>query len=445
MSARVVVRKGGVSLVAGLSWAPLVEPSGRKLASEIRKAASELDASRILLFKCNELRTLGLYAHDVGTPDDDLDQEQGRGLFSRSTLHSFAATFAAFVGTRNALLAYTLGKTGTHAVVVIIEGGVPVIDEIKDIEAVQSIAHAYASGQQGYNYVFHTNDPGTFGGLALPDDHPVLTEADLLGHVGRHTRLVGKPINLLAVAGLFLVLGLAVAAYFAWTDYQVQQSRLKALRQAAEADPVPKYEAALIAAAANLGPPKAEIARLLDLIGQYPVSEAGWILSGVSCSGAAGACVSSWGRESGTTQDLTAARAQFQERLEVEEALSRVRLTRSLDIKAAGLVPSAIPGGAEQYVTMDSLLQRWNNAGLEITYSKSNSMPWPAVGGVDVKSLRPGPVVQRTPLQVIAPLYLAKELAAQTPANVWWTDLEASVDVSKGDVLVKFRGYVYAR
>jgi hypothetical protein len=445
VSARVVVEEGGISLVAGLNWAPLVQLSGRKLASEIRKAAREVDASRILLFKCNELRSLGLYAQDLGTSDDDLDQEQGRGLFSRSTLHSFAATFAAFVGAANALLAYTLGKTGTHAVLVIIEGGVPVIDEIKDIEAVQAIANAYASGQQGFNYALHTNDPGTFGGVALPDGHPILTEADLLGHVGRHTRLVGKPINLLAVAGLFLVLGLAVAAYFAWTDYQAQQSRLKALRQASEADPVPKYEAALIAAAANLGPPKAEIARLLDIIGQYPVSEAGWILSGVSCSGSAGSCVSSWVRESGTTQDLTAARTQLQERLEVEEALSRVRLTRALDIKAAGLAPAAIPGGAEQAVTMDSLLQRWNNAGLEITYSKSNAMPWPAVSGLDLKGLRPGTVVQRTPLQVIAPLYLAEELASQTPANVWWTDLEASVDMSKGDVLVKFRGHVYAR
>jgi hypothetical protein len=441
MTARVVKKVNGFSLVAGLSWVPLIKESPRALASEIRKVAGEADARKILLVKRNNLVSLGLYSHDASGAYEDLDEEADKGLFTASRQHSLAAVFAKHSGDGNAILAYTIGN-GTLAVVVVVESGIPTIDEVKGIDEAQTITLQYASGNQGFGYGVYTNDPGIFGGAG---DTTTITDETLVEHVDKSTRLVGKPVNLLAVVAMVLGLGLLVAAYFGYVDYDAKRVRQLAIKQAAAADPMPRYEAGLVAALQTIGPSKGEIQRLLSVIGEYPVSQAGWLLASVFCSSGSSICVSSWGRESGTTRDLTDARAEFKERLELEDALSRLRLARAVEIKLASMPASSVPSGSEQDIVMDSLLQRWSNAGLEISYTRSNAMHWPPVQGVDLKSLRPGVVVQRTPLQVVTPLYLAHEVVSQTPPNVWWTDLEASVEVSKGDVLVKLRGYVYGK
>lgn len=441
MTARVIKRFGNLSLVAGLNWTPMLQSTARGLSAEVRRVANEGDARKILLFKRNSLTSLGLYVADDSGVADELDDQGGKGLFSRSREHSLAAVVANLAGDGNAILAYRVGN-GEMAVVVVVESGIPTIDEIKPIEEAQAITLRYASGGTGFVYAVFTNDMGTFGGA---DHTNLIADEALFALADKTTLLVGKPINVVAVALGLLVLVAAVAGYFAYADYASKRARLEAVKRAAAADPAPRYEAALVAGLANMGPTRQSLQNLLQMMQQYPVSQGGWLLTGITCASATAQCASSWLRESGTTQDLASARKEFGEQLEIEDSLLRVRLIRQVRLDNAGMPAGAITGGAEAAIALDSLLQRWSNAGLEVSYSRAAAQPWPAAPGVELSALRPGLLVSRSPVSVIAPLHLAQEVLSQTPERLWWSDLSTSVDLAKGEVLVTFKGFVYGR
>ena len=441
MTARVINRLGNLSLVAGLSWTPLLQSSARGLAAEVRRVAREGEARKIVIFKRNSLTSLGLYVPDDSGIADELDDQGSRGLFSRSREHSLAAVVANLAGDGNAILAYRVGN-GEMAVVVVVESGIPTIDEIKPIEEAQAITLRYASGATGFVYAVFTNDLGTFGGA---DHTREIADDALFALADKTTLLVGKPVNVLAAALALLLLAAVVASYFAYTDYASKRARLEAAKRAAAADPAPRYEAALAAALNTVGPARHSLQSLLKMMEQYPVSQGGWLLTGITCSSATSQCTSSWLRESGTTHDLASARKEFAEQLEIEDALLRVRLVRQVRLDSAGMSSSAITAGAEAAISMDSLLQRWSNAGLEVNFSRTAAQPWPVVPGVEPSSLRPGLVVNRAPVSVGVPLHLAQEVLSQTPERLWWTDLNTSVDLAKGDVHVTFKGFVYGR
>lgn len=440
MTARYIAQREKTALVAGLQWVPLMK-EGRRLQDEIRSAANTAEASKVLVVQRNGLRAVGLF----NPPDVDLEdsaREAGRKSPKPSKHFSLAAAFARFAGDGNAVLAYAIGDGGRMALVVV-ESGVPTLDDIKNADEARTAALRYASGVTGFNYVIYSNDAGVFGGSEPIDD------ADLWKHADRSTQLVPKPANVKGLVVAALVVAVGAAGLMANHNYQKEKARKAALLAAARDNPLPRYQGELASALRTMGLTPASLEQLLASVRTYPTREAGWRLEAVECFAQAAQCVSSWARDGGTTDALVAARKPAGDEMTPDSSLTRVRLVRKVEIAQGGVTSrQELPELDEQMQSTASTLQRWINAGIE--YKPANEGRygvWPVVSGLDMARVPAASTVRVLPIEVTAPMPLASDLIRSTPRNIWWSDLRVWVDDTAGDtaavkVLLKGKSYV---
>lgn len=444
MTARYIVQRDRSALVSGLQWVQLIK-DGRRLKEEIRAAANNAEATKLLVVERNSLRSAGLFV----PPDADLQPEAvlpaGREAakpIKASKLYSLAAAFARFAGDGNAVLAYSIGDGGRTALIVV-ESGIPTLDDIKSAEEARNVAANYATGSAGFHYAFYSNDVLGFNGSELIED------STLWEHADRSTLLQSKPINVgaLVLGAVLLIAGIGgVAGYKQYADERARQERARAM---AAADPLPKYEAALATELGALGLAPGELERILDMVGTYPTRVAGWRLEGVECFAQSAQCVSSWIRDGGTTSALLEARAPHGDEITADSTMNVVRLARKSAATLGGVNSrEELRSQSEDELASTSQVQRWINAGLE--YKAANEgkyTTWPQVPGIEMSRIPADAAVRVLPVELTVAMPLVPDLVKHTPPSIWWSDFRVWVDSSAGDsvavkVLLKGKSYV---
>lgn len=453
MSTQFISQQGKTALVAGLKWETLLaaapEEGGKAkrgaakaIDKQVRERAAEADASKIVVATSSARTAVGLYSE----PDMDLegDSDDGVKKVKPKVLHSMAAAFASKVGDTNAVMAYGLPGSSNY-VIVVIEAGVPTIDEVKDSENSVSYVMQLVSGSTGFTYLLYTNDFDTFA------SGEQITEEDLWSQVSKKTQLRARPMNVAVLLSFTVLLLVVVGGGYGWMKYKEAEVRKERLRQAALADPTPKYREALALQIGRLGMTRDAARKVLRTMQQQPLWADGWLLTKIECKlDGTGSCTSTWARTGGTTDALVAARKPFGEEISPASTNNEVRMTW----KCADLVESGIanrielPTNADSVVLSTPIFQIWENAGIKAGVGVDGYKVWPSAPGLDTKSVDSAVVIKSRPIEVVTTALLASEVIASAPSDVWWSSISMEVKVaSRADdsISVNLKGASYVR
>ena len=442
MSSKIYAQRGKVAILAGLNWSTLLK-TGKGRPAEIRTLAGEAEASKIVVVENTARASVGLYAPAESDIDDV--EEGAPKLVKAKILHSLAALFAAKVGGANAVLALSLPITGSisQAVVIVVDSGVPLLDQVKSTEEAQSLAMSYAGGGMGMTYDLFTDDLESF-----PAGETIDIE-ELWALCSKTTQLVARPANVMAlIVTLIVVISIAGGGYAYFESKKVQERKERA-RLAALANPTPKYEAALAAQINSFGMNRDVAQAVLVRMKAQPLWVDGWLLSKVDCNLQLANCITTYERAGGTTDKLILARKPYGEEISGESTNNVVKMIFKVEMPASG-VPARgmLPTMEESIDGSTPILQVWENASIKAGVGSDGYKIWPIVPGIDVNSVQKDVVVKSRPMSVKTTPGLISEVVATAPSNFWWSGISFDVKVSGKAVdslTAELKGFSYVR
>lgn len=443
MSTKIALVSGKIGLVAGLDWQVLTRVAGKRdgRQAELRDHAKAVGAKKLCVVSQETQASVGLYL------DDD---ERPQGV---KQLHSLAAAVAVQVKvTENLILAWTLGK---DCALVIVEGGVPVVDQVKPLDVVKSTVGMYLRGEHGgvSDYGFITNDLEEFSAIHAQEAgrgrqvSAVTAEQVVAGvaaakALNQSTALVSPPADLKKLLKVGLIGAAVLGAYFGWSLYSEHAAREEQRRRQAAEDPLPKYQAELQRGLMSMGIERRSLAALYERLLETPVWLDGWELARIFCQ-KDGSCKATWMRRGGTTAALLAANPGKE--LAPDSKTDEVYLQWMEQLVLGGLQsPDQIPRGAAEQTKALSILQAWSNANVVLNGSLT-PIVWPQVPGLNMAALPPSATVKVTPIDITAPGAVTTEVILTAPASVWWTELTVEVQIQTAQTSVKgnLKGNLY--
>ncbi len=429
----VVSTRNKAGLVGELHWRRLTSSGGKRKA-EILAAVRELGARRIVVCSGTgeSMPALGLYTTGV---ELDLHDDEGPRQAAPKRLYSLAAAFARFVGGANAVLQHHL--VDGRVLFVVVEGGRPTSEHIASVDEATAAAQRMAGGADGVSYDRWSNNPDLLGG-------ELVGEEDLWGHTPQ-TALVSPPINLVAWVGGALVIALGIGGWVAYEQFIQEKKRQELKRKQREADPRPRYQAALTAALPELGADREQFVAAIKALGSRRVMVQGWILEEIACSLRTKECRWQWKREVGTTSALAAALATDGLVLREQPSIDVARFASPLELAWHGVTErSALTPVADAERQLIEVAQRWTNAELSAP-SITALQVWPKVPGIDPRKLPADMLVHARQVSVAGPLGLAGELVRSASADVWWSEFRIQVASGGTDATINLVGSSYVQ
>jgi hypothetical protein len=436
MASRFIAARGRDVLVCGLQWHPLVERKKRK--REILGHVANSDAAKIVVLERDDVAAVGLCP-----PMEDEDTINGEGGEPIKPRHLFsaAALLGGWLAGASAVFALTMPDKARTAVIVIV-AGVPMLDEIKPIESAQELVLGYVTGNvDGMEYPLYTNDLGSFQAGNLVDLD------DIWGASGKQGELVGKPVNYSALTTTALLILLIAGGVIGWQHHVKKKKLEEAIRRQKEADPRPQYDAALAAQQGALGWTGGDLVKLLDALDREPIYVEGWTLKAISCKADAGVCVAEWNREGGTTDQLVSARAAFGETPLADSTRNKVFLTWKPAQAMTGITsPLSLPTIQDWAAGATSMMQIWENAGIQMSASAEGFSLWPNLPNVPPTAVPAGEGVRAMSTQFSASEELTREALRTEPPNYYWRELALEVGSTVADPMkLQLKGFIYAR
>lgn len=419
-------KKRGV--VAGLDWRTLQHYGSSNLASkEIRDLAKDHDASLILVHAVDSgsgvQATLGMYTFD--DPDEKRPKE----------LHSLGALLVrAFPTYLNMVLAWRLEH---KTAVIVVQGGMPIVDMIKDHDEANSLIAKTSNGEFGFSgHIFFSNDTE-----ANPTAEKV--DEDSFWRVcAKGTRLAGVPIRKMAVVIFFITVVLIVGGSVSALEMQKARKRAELQAQMKAADPLPAYQDLLAVNINQMGLDRKSIHATFAQIQDYPVWESGWLLTKIEC--AVEQCVSTWDRKGGTTANLLSSRKG--EVMQPESTGEQIKLQWQSKLATAGIGDLAKATNEAIARTQNTnTFQVWRNAQIGVAESTEQFKVWPTPTVGNVSQLPNASTLRSRSVEVTVVRPLVEQLLDQTPSAVWWKSF--TMTFSPGDkaqlLKVNFKGSTY--
>jgi hypothetical protein len=446
MATKIVSQSGKQGLVAGLTWVPLV--SGQKnQAGEVRRILKESEATKIAIVS-------GKADHDQADPKKSKDVLVGAtiGLFvpedddadptvkSASKLHSLALAFANFVGRNNAIIGYQI-KDSPFCAIIVIEDGVPILDDVRMSESAQELASQYSSGAVGLVYHLYTNNLGVFpNGDAVNDE-------TLWGKVSKETLIISKPLDMRALFGGLMALIILGGSFYAYTHYEKEAARKKMIAEAKANNPVAKYEAELIPKLGSLGLNATSILSVLTALEGHVVRDSGWMLKSINCTTQSRQCTSYWQRDGGVSDELVASRSAQGDELFGEIAQNTASFKLPIKFEASGInTKEELPLAQADIKYSIPIYQVMANAGLDIKVGSEGYKTWPVVQGLVVPEAA---AVKARPTEFSTSMPLMFQALKGLPPNFWWTDLQIFVSENGKNALdsmsISVKGKSYVR
>lgn len=430
-----VIEHEGQPFVAGLRWELM---TGGKMPSKkvLLRLAAEQSAKKLVVVSCGSASTVGLFS----PLDADFASSEDAKVSSLKRAHSLAAAFSQMVGDRDAVLLYVL-PGGQKTSVVVLEAGLPVLDEVRSLAEANKIVGRYMPEDGGGRHVVYANTGH--------DGAQFVTTEDLARHLGDPTLLLNAPVNVRARVGVVVAVFAACAAFYLYQSHADQVARRTLAEQRKKADPLPKYRSAVQGAIGTVGVGREDLLKAMNAVQAYPLRVAGWSLASVECHAQSeeGACISTWKRDGGTASALETAMKPHGLSISAIESVDEVKM-----LQKVGLLLNA---GPREFAEMVSLAQAgngrlvtqqiWANAGITLDH-KGEYRPWPEVD-VDLSKLPIDAMAMVRPVEVDVPPGMAGEVVRSAPPDVWWNGFVYSVDPSKEDSMLKVfvKGASYVR
>lgn len=428
---RIIATSAAGPLLAGLDWRP--PASGVPSRAALKEALSLAEARYYVELSAGERTVYGLLPP---TGLDDVATAPKGALAA-------AALFSQAVGEShpNAALLLTLeplDERESRRLLVVLEDGLPSIDMLGDDEGV---LRALADEQRP----MWADDR-----VAYP--HAQVASLDWLCEAAtpaaaKLAQLRKQPLNpmpvLIAVASAAVLIGGGLA----WQNHQRVKAQELAAQRAAEADPIPKYQAALAQQAPSAGFEGQDLARVLADLYQLPVQVPGWSLQQIDCDAAQSACQAKWVREGGGFDELRAALPKHEVVLDGAEGAtpSLATATSRWAIKVARRALEASLPTLNDALSKDGpQLQGWLTA--ELALDLKAPALWPAPPEVPVTLAGKG-FVRRGEISVKgAPADFAGEILLQAPRWVTWESVHMDVSpqsAPKGRLSLSLSGHYY--
>ncbi len=436
MATKIVAQRDKSALVAGMLWQPLTA-GPKKRGSEIREILAGSDANKIALITSHSNSMIGLY-----TAEDELDDGDGKRKYP-SKLYSIALAFASMVRDSNAVLAYNIPDTAL-AVFVVVEGGRPLLDDVKAIEDVQNLAKSYASGNNGFVYTLYTNDLGSF---AAGED---ITEDDLWKYAGKIALLEGKPADVRSLLVLLVAILVLGGCAYGYHVYDKAQKRKKMLAEQQANNPLIKYEAELAAKINALGLDAAAIVEVMRSVGSHPLRQVGWGLKQIRCTADTGQCLSKWTRQGGTTNELIAARKPFGEEIQGDSTIEESNFLLKTTLTRTGMSSrDVLPPAAQAIIDATPIYQVLANAGVNLLVPPDGYKLWPETPGATIGTIPENIAIRMRPVEFSTAMPLAIQTVSALPKNFWWTEVHITAEDASKDALtamsVTLKGNSYVR
>lgn len=411
---RIVAQSSAGPLLGGLDWRP--PSNGKHSTRALHEAKSHTDSTHFALLEANGLTRYGLYKP---RPSEELLKLPKGAL-------SAAACFAHLVGAQapNAALVLPVESTDEREeqkyLVVVLDEGVPHIDAVVTEVSARDTIGSEERPMWAFSNVKYPNCEVV--------DHEWLASAG-----SRGTKIQTIPINPWPAV---VLLGLVVISVGSWWGYQKAQKAEEALRlarEAAAADPVPKYLAALAMQSAQSATQRADLISGLQQVFRLDVRIPGWKLSAVECSATQQHCLLTWGRLGGTFDDIRKALpdhtlvpvngAAGAALPLLDTAATMVKWPVQREALATA-VPT-LPRFDDAMQSAVPLLQVWTTAGLKVDVRPA--LLWPAVPSVPPAFRHPAAVRSGQFLVSGVPGPFVQEVIETAPPWVQWESLGAEL------------------
>lgn len=430
-----VIEHESQALVAGLRWELM---TGGKTPSKkvLLRLANDHSAKKLVIVNCGGASTIGMFA----PLDADFASGDDARVSSLKRAHSLAAAFSRMMGDRDAVLIYVL-PGGQKTSVVVLEAGLPVLDEVRSLAEANKIVSRYMpeDGDGRHAVYGNTGHEGT---------QPISTE-ELAQYLGETTQLTNAPVNVHARVGIAVAVVVACAAAYLYQNHSEQAARRLQAEQRKKADPLPKYRAAVQRGIGSVGVDREELLKVMNAAQSYPLRVAGWNLTSVECHAQVeeGACISTWKRDGGTTTGLTKALAPNGLSISEVGSIDEIKMLQKVNLRLAA--------GPKEFVELHSLSeggkgrieaqQIWANAGISLAH-KGDYRAWPEVG-VDHSKIPRDALAMTRAVEVDVPPGMAGEIVRSAPPDVWWSAFSYTVNPSKEEEMLKVfvKGASYVR
>ncbi|MES2887751.1 MAG: hypothetical protein V4739_07030 [Pseudomonadota bacterium] len=419
---RVVAHSPAGPMLAGLDWRP---PSqGRHTTRALHEAKNQTEATHFALLEAQGLTRYGLYKP---RPAEEMTKLPKGAL-------SAAACFASLVGplAPNAALVLPVESGDEREeqkfLVVVLDEGVPHIDAVVNEMAARDTIGSEERPMWAHNDAKYPNCE--------------LVDYDWLATgVFKGARLAPIPINPWPVVALASLVAIGLVSWWGYQNARkAEEARLQA-RLAAQADPVPKYLAALSLHTQSMATRRTDVVDSLQDLFRGQVRVPGWQLTAVECTAHSQQCASSWTRKGGTFDDLKAALPSHTlvpvtvQGSEVP-VLDQATTVEPWPVTREGLLnvgpdgTPSLPNGDRALTDLAPLLQVWRTAGLAVEL-KGTAL-WPSVPQVPA-DLRHPSAVRRGQIEVGGiPGPFIQEVLETAPPWVQWEKLR--VELGDGDM-----------
>lgn len=420
-------------IAAGLEWRALREYAPKKpISNEVRELAKENEAERIIVHAVQSpsgiRASLGMYVQL--DPDEKIPSE----------LYSLAALLVhTFPNEPNLVLAW---KMDTKTAVVVVQGGIPVVDEVKEHREASALAHKAMQGGFGVRgHRLFTNEAQWFSTFSRLETISLESLLEQKSNATRLTVMPFKPATLMAAVIVVFFLASAVVGVVQLNKAR-EKDRLR--KEMAASDPVPPYLAALDENINRMGFARKDLIANIAAISKYPAWQDGWLLTKIECI--PGQCISRWARVGGTTSELLAARSG--EQMLPESTDDAVALTWNTGINFAGIgaQPKAIQREIAKLQNTNTF-QKWRNAKLLVSESADDFRIWPVPTAGDVARLPKEIALFTRSVDATVPLPLVGEVIESAPPAVWFNAFTLSFAPGEKEKMfqVTLKGNTYVR
>ena len=413
---RVVAETSAGPMLGGLDWRP---PTGGAHSNRaLQEAKNQTDATHFTLLESFGLVRYGLYK--ARPSEEALKLPKG--------LVSAAACFANLVGEEYPDAALVLPvssddeRTEQKYLVIVLDDGVPHIDAVVN----EMSARDTIGSEERPLWAF---SEGKYPNCKL------VNFEWLSGGADKASKVQPIPINPWPLLSLMALFALSMVGWWGYQNAKKTEDARRLVAEAAAADPVPKYLAALSTQSNTMANRRADVVGSLGKLFELEATIPGWQLTAVDCGASPQQCALTWSRQGGTfddirdtlpTQTLIPVKPQGAPVPLLDAATTQVPWhVRRESLLTGPQAITPLPSFDDAMADVMPLLQVWRTAGLSIEIKPAAL--WPNLPGIARELRHPSAVLRGGIVISGVPGPFIQEVLETAPPWIQWEGVRAEL------------------
>ena len=410
---RIVAKTSAGPLLGGLDWRP---PShGDHSTQALQEVKNQTESTHYTLLQAHGLTRYGLYKSRIS--EENLHLPKG--------VLSAAACFANLVGSEapNAALVLPVefgdDRSEQKYLVVVLEDGVPHVDALVNEMSARDTIGSEERPMWAFN---HTKYPNC----------QLVNFEWLTSGANKAARVLPIPINPWPMITLILLSLIGGLGWWGYRDFKHTELATLQINQAAAADPIPKYLAALRAQASNMATKRSDVLEATRDLFQMAVTVPGWQLKSFECNALTQQCLLNWARKGGTNAEIQEALPNHRLLSAIHQGsniplIDQTHTVKKWPVGRESLLDSVVglPSLQHGFSQFMPMLQVWKTAGLAIDI-KAPSL-WPNTPGVPNELKHPSALHRGQIVISSVPGPFIEEVLASIPRWIQWETIVADL------------------